>query len=332
MPLSNKSVLITGGAGFIGSNAVDKLLDSGNKVIVYDNLSGGRYDLIAKHDTNPNFKFVRGDLLDIETLKGALKSEEVDTVFHMAANPEVNLGRSNTRVDLEQGTIATHNLLEAMRICDVNDILFTSSSAVYGLADVKPTPETYGNLKPISMYGASKLASEGLITSFSYLFDMNHYIFRFANVVGRNPTHGIVKLMIDKLRDNRDELYVLGTGIQNKSYVDVDDIVDSMLFVYDKGRHNDTFNISTDDRVTVDYIVRRIVDKAAKGCKIRYSGSHEELKGDIADTHIFNEKIKSLGFKFRYTSREAIDRAIDSYLNTTRITREIEYGKQVNLS
>jgi UDP-glucose 4-epimerase len=315
MILSNKNVLVTGGAGFIGSNIIEKLLANDNRVIVYDNLSAGKLDFILEFEKNHNFKLVKADLLDKEKLTSSLNTEDIDIIFHMAANPDVNMGKNNTKLDLEQGTIATYNLLESMRICDVKDIIFTSSSAVYGLADIKPTPETYGPLKPISMYGASKLACEGLITSFSYLFDMDYYIFRFANVVGKNPTHGIVKLMIDKLKENPKELYVLGTGIQNKSYVDVEDIVDSMLFVYEKGKNNEIFNISTDDRVTVDEIINMIVEKAAKGCKIRYSGSHEELKGDIADTHISNKKIKSLGFKFRYASRDAIDRAIDSYLN-----------------
>lgn len=200
--LAGKTVFVTGGAGFVGSNMCELLVHAGAKVIVYDNLGSGRYELVKPLAGRKNFLFHKADLLDRERLSKAMGGSEIDLVIHLAANPDVALGTKQTSLDLEQGTIATYNVLEEARRNDIHDIMFSSSSVVYGIADVLPTPEEYGPLLPISLYGASKLASEALITSFSHLYGMDYYIYRFANVIGRNATHGVVIDFLRKLRKN----------------------------------------------------------------------------------------------------------------------------------
>ena len=180
---------VTGGAGFIGSHLVDNLVNMG-AVTVYDNLSSGKKEFIQPHLDRDGFRFVQADLLDRDRLTKAIKDCEV--VFHLAANPEIRAGTQDTELDLKQGTIATYNVLEAMRLNGLKRIVFASSSAVYGETPVQPIPEDYGPLQPISLYGASKLASEGLITTFCNLFNMQTWIFRLANVVGKRATHGVI--------------------------------------------------------------------------------------------------------------------------------------------
>src|SRR5659263_497857 len=201
-------IIVTGGAGFIGSNLADKLLANGNEVKVIDNLSYGKMEFIEHHDQDPNFKLVKLDMLELEKLKIAIKG--ADMVYHLAANPDVRLGAENTRIHLEQNIIVTYNLLEAMRINNQQNLLFTSTSTVYGEASIIPTPENYGPLIPISLYGASKLACEALITSYCHTFEMRSWIFRFANIVGERGTHGIIVDFINKLRKNPGTLEILG--------------------------------------------------------------------------------------------------------------------------
>ena len=176
-------IIVTGGAGFIGSHVVDKLLTGGNEVTVIDNLSSGKMEFLEHHIPDKNFKFVKLDMLELEKLTHAIKG--ADFIYHLAANPDVRLGAENTKVHLEQNIIVTYNLLEAMRMNKQQNIVFTSTSTVYGEASIIPTPENYGPLVPISLYGASKLACEALITSYCHTFDMRSWIFRFANIVGR---------------------------------------------------------------------------------------------------------------------------------------------------
>ena len=195
--LKDRSILVTGGAGFIGSHLVEKLL-KGNEVTVLDNFSSGRREYLAPFLENPDFHLVEADLLDVDALQEVLKGK--DQVFHVAANPDVKLGAKDTRVHLNQNILATYNLLEEMRKADVRRIAFTSTSTVYGEAETVPTPEDYGPLQPISLYGASKLSCEALISSYCHTFDMQSWIYRFANIVGERGTHGVIVDFIRKLR------------------------------------------------------------------------------------------------------------------------------------
>ena len=189
--------LVTGGAGFIGSHLVDELIESGYSVRIIDNLSSGSLDLIQHQLSNSKVEFIEGDLTSIEVVMKVM--EDVECVFHLAANPDIRLGTQITDTDLKQGTIATYNILESMRVNEVKKIIFASSSVVYGEDAPMPTPENHGPCLPISLYGASKLASEGLITSWVGTFGFQAWIFRFANIIGERGTHGVIFDFIHKL-------------------------------------------------------------------------------------------------------------------------------------
>ena len=196
--------LVTGGAGFIGSHLVDELINSNYQVRIFDNLSSGSLSLINHHLDNESVEFVRGDLTSIEDVIQATK--DIDCVFHLAANPDIRLGTKITDTDLKQGTIATYNILESMRINGIKKIIFASSSVVYGENAPMPTPENHGPCLPISLYGASKLGSEGLITSWVGTFGLQAWIFRFANIIGERGTHGVIFDFIHKLKKDSSRL------------------------------------------------------------------------------------------------------------------------------
>lgn len=309
----DKTFFVTGGAGFVGSNMLDALIKANANVIVYDNLSSGREEFIKPYTGKKNFKFIKADLLDTSALSNAMKSGEIDAIVHLAANPDVMRGSRETDLDLRQGTVAIYNVLEAARKNDIKEILFSSSSVVYGIPTVRPTPEDYGPLKPISLYGASKLASEGLITAFSHLFGMKYYIYRFANVVGRNSTHGVILDFAKKLKKNRRELEVLGNGKQRKSYIEVGDCVDGMLYVYEKSNDSENiYNITTADQASVKEIAELVIKKFGRDAKIRYTGTEQGWPGDVANTFLSNKKISAMGWKPKYTSLEAVNLTVDS--------------------
>jgi len=299
-------ILVTGGAGFIGSHIVDRLISSGNEVIVYDNLSSGKLEFLEHHMRNENFKFVKDDLLNFETLKREMK--DVDLVYHVAANPDVKIGARDTRIHLEQNVIATHNLLEAMRLNDISDIVFTSTSTVYGEAKKIPTPEDYGPLIPISLYGASKLAAESLIMAYAHTFGMNTVIYRFANIVGPRSTHGVIYDFIMKLKNNPHELEILGDGTQKKSYLYIEDCVDAIIYGYEHRKEDvEIFNIGSDDWIDVKKIADIVVEEMGlENVKYRFTGGKRGWKGDVPKMLLSIEKIKSYGWKPKYSSEESV--------------------------
>ena len=223
--------LVTGGAGFIGSHLVDSLIARGNSVRILDNFSSGREEFLEHHKGNDRVEIFRADLLNLDAVKEAMIG--IETVHHLAANPDIRLGTEITDTDLKQGTVATYNVLEAMRQNNVKRISFSSSSAIYGEANVMPTPETYGPILPISLYGASKLASEALISSWCGTFGGEAWIHRFANIVGPRGTHGVIFDFIHKLKNNPNRLEVLGNGLQEKSYMSAEDCVRAMTHLID---------------------------------------------------------------------------------------------------
>jgi UDP-glucose 4-epimerase len=309
--IADSRVLVTGGAGFIGSAMCGRLAVACQKVVAYDNLCTGSYSFIEGLVSSGRIEFVKADLHDSEKLESELRRNEISAIVHLAASADVAKGTADTRLDIDQGTLLTYNVLEAARKCDVRDLLFSSSSTVYGIAEKKPTREDYGPLKPISLYGASKLASEGMITSFSHLFGIGYSIYRFANVTGRNSEHGVIPDFARKLRANPSELPVLGDGRQRKSYVEVDDCVDAMLFGYAKsGSRENIYNIAADDQITVAEIARIAIETFAPGARISYSGGEQGWPGDVPDFLLDNSRLKALGFvpKFR-TSGEAVKNA-----------------------
>lgn len=301
--------LVTGGAGFIGSHIVDKLVEN-HEVLVYDNLSSGKEELIAHHKGKPGFEFINGDLLDTVTLDKAM--EGVDFVFHLAANPDVRHGIERTRIDLEQGPIATHNLLEAMRKNGVKNVAFSSSSTVYGETTNLPTPETNGPMLPISLYGASKLACEGLISSYCHSFGMKAVMFRFANVIGNRGTHGVLVDFIEKLRANPSELEILGDGKQQKSYFLVEDCVDGILTGIEKStKQADVFNLGCLDWLDVTRIAEIVVEEMSlENVQFKYTGGSRGWVGDIPKTWIDISKIRGLGWEPKNNSEQAVRKAV----------------------
>lgn len=300
---------ITGGSGFIGSHLVDKLIQKGS-VTVYDNLSSGKKDYLKQHFGKKNFKFIQADLLNRKTLKRALDGS--DLVFHLAANPDIRTGEKSPQIDFRQGTVATYNLLEAMRLSGVKKIVFSSSSTVFGVPTIWPTPEDYGPMQPISIYGASKLSCEGMVSAYAHMFDMQSWIFRFANIVGKRATHGIIIDLVKRLKRNPKNLEVLGDGNQKKSYLLVEDCVDAMLFAFQKAQNTvNLFNLGTADTIKVSEIVQILIKKSGlKKVKINYTGGRQGWRGDVPLMLLDIKKLSRLGWKTKYNSRQAIEKAI----------------------
>jgi UDP-glucose 4-epimerase len=313
MPTKN-NILVTGGAGFIGSHLVDRLIEEENRITIFDNLSSGKIEFIEKHLENTDFKLIKGDILDNEVIERACR--DIDLVCHVAANPDVKLGASYTKIHFDQNILATYNLLEAMRKSNVQKVVFTSTSTIYGEAQIMPTPENYGPLIPISLYGASKLACEALITSYSHTFDMQAWIFRFANIVGPRSTHGIIVDFIRKLRENPTQLEILGDGQQEKSYLHVSECVNSILFAIEKSREDvNIFNIGSEDTISAAEIGRVIVDEMGlSDIQFIYTGGSRGWKGDVPRMRLDIEKLKAIGWKPVYTSERSVRETVRALL------------------
>ena len=298
--------LVTGGAGFIGSHLVDELLDAGFGVKIIDNLSSGDLKLIDHRLKNPNCEFIKGDLTSLDDVMMATKN--VDVVFHMAANPDIRLGTKITDTDLKQGTIATYNILESMRLNDVKKIVFASSSVVYGENAPMPTPENHGPCLPISLYGASKLGSEGLITSWVGTFNFQAWIFRFANIIGERGTHGVIFDFIHKLKRDSLRLEVLGNGLQEKSYMEVKDCVSAMMHIFTNTKEPvNLFNLGSHDTCSVRRIAEIVVDETGfHNAAIEYTGGDRGWAGDIPKAMLSIEKMLSTGYDVTYDSEAAV--------------------------
>lgn len=306
---------VTGGAGFIGSHLVDRLVREGyERIVVYDNFSSGRREFIEHHLGKRYFRLVEADLLDWERVDRELE-EEYDVVFHLAAIPDVRIGSIKPEVS-KIDIMATYNLLDAMRRRDIEKIVFSSSSTVYGEAPPIPLKEDFGPLLPISMYGAAKLACEGLISSFSHTYDMKAWIFRFANVVGPRCTHGVIYDFIRKLRKNPEELEILGDGRQKKSYLYISDCIDGMIYAFERSKERiNLFNLGTEGATEVNEIARMVIEEMGlKNVRFRYTGGDRGWKGDVPRFRFDIGKIRSMGWRPRYDSDEAVRRAIRDLL------------------
>jgi UDP-glucose 4-epimerase len=302
--------VVTGGAGFIGSNLVDRLLDTGHAVVVYDNFSTGHESFLRKAATHPRFQLVRADLLDAAALNAAMSG--ADFVFHLAANADVRFGTEHPRKDLEQNTIATFNVLEAMRSQGVRRVAFSSTGSVYGEARVIPTPEDGPFPVQTSLYGASKLAGEGLIAAYCEGFGMQGYIFRFVSILGRRYTHGHVFDFCRSLRVNPHELRVLGNGRQRKSYLYVEDCLDAMLLAVEQAQDKvNIFNLGTDEYCAVDDSIGWICEYLGVQPRRSYSGGDRGWIGDNPFIFLDCAKIRALGWKPRLTIREAVERTME---------------------
>ncbi|ABS55195.1 NAD-dependent epimerase/dehydratase [Methanoregula boonei 6A8] len=296
--------VVTGGAGFIGSHLVDTLVAQGNEVLVIDSLCAGRRECIARHIDNGAARFVRADLLDDgwqEHIDGA------DRLFHLAADPDVRQSAINPDPTMQNNIMATYRVLEAMRRYEVTELVFTSTSTVYGDATVIPTPEDYAPLLPISVYGASKLACEALISSYCYSFGMKSWIYRFANIVGERSGHGVITDFIRKLRENPAELEILGDGKQAKSYLEVHECVAAMLFALRTRGTVNIFNIGSEDWIDVKSIAEIVAEEMhLPDVKFRFTGGERGWVGDVPRMQLSIERIKGKRWKPELGSRESV--------------------------
>jgi UDP-glucose 4-epimerase len=300
-------VLVTGGAGFIGSNLVDELVRLRFDVIVYDNLSSGFKRHLEGSLDSGRATLVEGDILDLPRLTRAM--DGVSTVFHLAANADVRGGVANTTVDLEQNTIGTHRVLEAMRKTGAEKIVFTSSATVYGEPDVFPTPENYAPLQT-SLYGASKLAAEAMVQAYGEYFGIQSYSFRFVSWIGERYSHGVVYDFIRKLQANPRELEILGDGNQKKSYLHVEDGVRGIFLALRKLTDpKNILNLGHEEYMNVKDLARIVYEEMGlKDVRFRFTGGVKGWLGDSPFVHLDTSRMKAAGFTPQICIEEGIRR------------------------
>ncbi|MDR1908141.1 MAG: NAD-dependent epimerase/dehydratase family protein [Holosporales bacterium] len=302
--------LVTGGAGFIGSNLCPRLLEAGHKVVCYDNFSTGQRRYVDHIIHNANFKLIDGDLLDRESLVSAM--DGVDIVWHLAANADVRFGLEHPRKDLEQNTIATHNLLEAMRVSGVKQVIFSSTGSVYGESQVIPTPEDAPFPVQTSLYAASKLACEGMISAYCEGYGFKGAVFRFVSILGEGYTHGHVFDFVKQLRSDPENLYALGDGYQKKSYLYVQDCIDAMLLISDKmPKKFDVYNLGVDSYCTVRDSIGWICDRLGLKPKLKFSGGKRGWVGDSPYIFLDTGKIRSLNWIPELSIKKAVEKTVD---------------------
>ena len=311
----SKTVLVTGGAGFIGSHLVDRLIGEGYRVRVIDNLSTGRIENLKHLEDNPSFEFIKGDLKNYDDALEAVRG--VNTVFHFAANPEVRVSTTNPRIHFEENVVATFNLLEAMRERGVKEIVFASSSSVYGEPEEIPVGED-APIRPVSVYGASKAACENLIHAYTKLYGIRAVILRYANVIGPRLRHGVIYDLLMKLRKNKEELEVLGDGKQTRSYIYVSDAVEATVTAWKNVKENEVYNVASEDWITVNDIVIALLNELKlNNTKIIYKPILHGVGwlGDVKKIALRIDKIKKLGFTPQYKSKDAVIKTIKVLIN-----------------
>jgi UDP-glucose 4-epimerase len=310
LPLGFQTAFVTGAAGFIGSSLVDRLLAQGIRVVAYDNMSTGIAEFLSDAGRCPGFELVHGDVLDAPKLTPAMSGAEI--VFHLCANADVRYGLKHPRRDLEQNTIATFNVLEAMRANGVGKIVFSSTGSIYGEPSVIPTPEDAPFPVQTSLYGASKLAGEGLVSAYSEGYGIQAWIFRFVSILGERYTHGHVFDFYKKLLADPNVLPVLGDGHQRKSYLYVQDCIDGMLHALTRaqGRFN-ILNLGTDEYCEVNDSITWITGRLGLSPRLDYAGGERGWIGDSPFIFLDTSKIHSLGWRPKLTIRESVERTID---------------------
>jgi UDP-glucose 4-epimerase len=305
MSTTTRQYFVTGGAGFIGSHLVDRLLGLGHRVVTYDDFSTGQEPFLRQACASDRHRLVRADLLDPEQLTRAMRGS--DFVFHLAANADVRFGTRHPRKDLEQNAIATFHVLEAMRANGVRRLAFSSTGSIYGEATTFPTPEDERFPIQTSLYGATKLAGEGLIEAYCEGFEFQAWIFRFVSILGERYTHGHVFDFYKKLRDDPTRLHVLGDGRQRKSYLYVHDCIDAMLLAVERapGKVN-RFNLGTDEYCRVDDSIGWITAELGLSPRLEYSGGERGWIGDNPFIFLDTRRIRALGWRPKLTIREGI--------------------------
>lgn len=304
------NAFVTGGAGFIGSNLVDRLLADGCKVTAYDNFSTGQHRFLEDAKKHENFTLIEGDNLDLDTLTKAMAG--CDFVFHLAANADVRFGTHHPEKDLQQNTIATFNVLEAMRANDIKRIAFSSTGSVYGEPEVFPTPEDAPFPVQTSMYAASKIAGEGLISAYCEGYGYQGYIFRFVSVLGERYTHGHVYDFYQKLKADPTKLDVLGNGKQRKSYMYIQDCIDAMLLAAEKADDKvNILNLGCDDYTEVNGSIGWITKHLGLNPELVYAGGERGWIGDSPFIFLCTKKIRDLGWQPKLSIEEGVIKTLE---------------------
>jgi UDP-glucose 4-epimerase len=309
-----ETIFITGVAGFIGSTLADRLLAEGKTVVGWDNFSTGQRKFLEGALKHPNFNLIEGDNLDLPALTKAMVG--CDTVFHLAANADVRFGLNHPSKDLQQNTVATFNVVEAMRANEIKRIAFSSTGSVYGEATVIPTPEDAPFPIQTSLYAASKLSGEGMISSYCEGFKFEGYIFRFVSILGERYTHGHIFDFYKQLLEHPDHLKVLGDGLQRKSYLYVQDCVSAMIHVMSQGTAKNTkhgveiYNLGTAEYVQVNDSIGYICGALGLKPKLEYSGGARGWVGDNPFIFLETKKVQSTGWKTSLTIEQGIKRTL----------------------
>lgn len=302
--------LVTGCAGFIGSQLVGRLLSAGHEVVGFDNFSTGLMAFVKPYSEQANFQLIQADLLNIQRLHAAM--EGIDIVFHLAANADVRYGTEHPHKDLEQNTIITCHVLDAMRQHGVKKIVFSSTGSIYGEAAVIPTPEDAPLPIQTSLYGASKIAAEGFIQAYVEGFDMQAYIFRFVSILGEHYTHGHVVDFYRQLKENPDQLRVLGNGLQRKSYLYVQDCIDAIFLALEKAQDKvNIFNLGTNEYCTVNDSIGWITQAMGLHPTLTYTGGDRGWIGDNPFIFLDCHKIRALGWIPKHSIKESVIKTVD---------------------
>ena len=310
--MKKKKVLVTGCAGFIGSHLSEKLIAKGYTVTGIDNLSTGKLNFIKKLKSNKKFKFFKIDLYKQKNLYKYFNGNQI--VFHMAANADVKNGFLNPKRDIEQNTIVTHNVLEAMRKNRIKRIIFASTGSIYGEPKIFPTKENYSFPIQTSLYGSSKLACEGLIQAYSSGFGFHSTILRFVSIMGKRYSHGHLFDFYKQLLINKNKLKVLGNGLQKKSYLNIEDCVDAITLTMNRNKNPiEIYNLGTDKFITVNHTIKTILKILNLSPKIYYKGGNRGWIGDSPKIYLDTKKIKKIGWRPKKTIEESIKETIEFF-------------------
>lgn len=303
-------VLVTGGAGFIGSHLCKRLVEEGHQVVAIDNLSNGSLENLKGLEEDPQFTFYEFDVNNTIKLRAVFDKHPFDMVFHLAANADVNKGEESAVIDIENTLQTTLSVLEMMRIYEIKKFFFASSSTVYGNAEDR-LQEHRSIMRPISHYGAAKLASEAFVSSYSSLHDFQVWIARFCNAVGPNMAHGVIPDLIKRLKSHPETLEVYGDGTQTKPYIWIDDLVEGVMTILEKTNEPyNTYLVGVDSNVTVDQIAQIVMDEVGVHVPIHYGGRYSGWKGDVRQYRYDVSQLRLMGWTPKFTSEEAVRKAV----------------------
>lgn len=304
------NILVTGGAGFIGSHLCKRLVKEGHQVVAIDNLSNGSKENLLELEGNRQFVFYEFDVNNTIKLRGVFDKHPFDMVFHLAANADVSKGEESPQIDFENTLQTTLSVLEMMRVYEIKKFFFASSSTVYGNAEER-LQEHRSIMRPISHYGAAKLASEAFVSSFSSLHNFQVWIARFCNAVGPNMTHGVIPDLIKKLKSHPSELNVFGDGTQTKPYIWIDDLVDGVMCMLKKSNDDyNTYLVGVDSNVTVEQIAQTVMDEIDVHVPIHYGGKYSGWKGDVRKYSYDVTRLRMLGWTPKYSAVQAVKKAV----------------------